>query len=204
MISGMATTTSFTFGKLNFHYLVTAVFAGDRGKRTAFGPNARINRSAGKASDAVHGNGAGFREALPKGAHGWKCSRGPGWAIASCRLSRLLLSNRVGSAWKLNPRALNECGSDAAFPERRECGATVTPVPVENQIRTYWSCSPPRIGRQRICPARSTARENGASFSKERCVRAPLYNTTTERPRDRAVRASLSVASLSRMPGPYS
>src|SRR6202022_1489787 len=47
-------------------------------------------------------------------------------------------------------------------------------VPVVNQIRTYWWCSPPRIGRQRICPARSTARENGASFSKERCVRAPL------------------------------
>jgi RNA-directed DNA polymerase len=35
-------------------------------------------------------------------------------------------------------------------------------------------CSLPRIGRQRICPARSTARENGASFSKERCVRVPL------------------------------
>jgi hypothetical protein len=48
--------------------------------------------------------------------------------------------------------------------------------PVENQIRTYWWCSPPRIGRQRICPARSTARENGASFSRDRCVRAPLYN----------------------------
>jgi DNA-binding GntR family transcriptional regulator len=43
-----------------------------------------------------------------------------------------------------------------------------------NQIRADWWCSPPRIGRQRICPARSTARENGASFSKERCVRAPL------------------------------
>src|SRR3979411_664942 len=51
-------------------------------------------------------------------------------------------------------------------------GASVV-VPVENQIQTYWWCSPPRIGRQRICPARSTARENGASFSKESCVRAP-------------------------------
>jgi hypothetical protein len=47
-------------------------------------------------------------------------------------------------------------------------------VPVDNQIRTYWWCSPPRIGRQRIGPARSTARENGASFSKERCVRVLL------------------------------
>jgi site-specific recombinase XerD len=44
----------------------------------------------------------------------------------------------------------------------------------KNQIRTYWWCSPPRIGRPRICPARSTARENGASFSNDRCVRAPL------------------------------
>ena len=50
----------------------------------------------------------------------------------------------------------------------------VAAVPVDNQIRKYWWCSPPRIGRQRICPARSTARENGASFSKERCVRMPL------------------------------
>ena len=44
----------------------------------------------------------------------------------------------------------------------------------KNQMRTYWWCSPPRIGRQRICPALSTVRENGASFSKARCVRAPL------------------------------
>src|SRR6266404_5175733 len=44
-------------------------------------------------------------------------------------------------------------------------------VPVVNQIRTYWWCSPPRIGRQRMCPVRSTARETGVSFSKDRCVR---------------------------------
>src|SRR6202022_1175603 len=42
------------------------------------------------------------------------------------------------------------------------------------------------------------------SFARDRCVRAPLYNTTTERPRDRGGRASLSVASLGRMPGRYS
>jgi hypothetical protein len=34
--------------------------------------------------------------------------------------------------------------------------------------------SPPRTGRQRICRARSTARENGASFSNDRCMCAPL------------------------------
>jgi hypothetical protein len=45
-------------------------------------------------------------------------------------------------------------------------------------------------------------RETGASLSSDRCVLTLLYNTTTERPRDRG--ASLSVASLGRMPGPYS
>ena len=33
-----------------------------------------------------------------------------------------------------------------------------TPVPVVNQIRTYWWCSPPRTGRQRMVPASLTAR----------------------------------------------
>src|SRR5258707_11684928 len=43
-------------------------------------------------------------------------------------------------------------------------------VPVVNQIRTYWWCSPPRTGRQRMVPATLTARETGASFSKDKCV----------------------------------
>src|ERR1700676_5374722 len=34
-------------------------------------------------------------------------------------------------------------------------------VPVVNQIRTYWWCSPPRTGRQRMVPASLTARETG-------------------------------------------
>jgi uncharacterized protein (DUF983 family) len=44
------------------------------------------------------------------------------------------------------------------------------PVPVVNQLRTYWWCSPPRTGRQRMVPASLTARETGASFSKDKCV----------------------------------
>ena len=48
--------------------------------------------------------------------------------------------------------------------------ATTKPVPVVNQIRTYWWCSPPRTGRQRMVPASLTARETGASFSKDKCV----------------------------------
>ena len=47
-------------------------------------------------------------------------------------------------------------------------------VSVVIQIRTYRWCSPPRIGRQRMCPASSRAREIGASFSKDKCVRISL------------------------------
>ena len=46
----------------------------------------------------------------------------------------------------------------------------LSPVPVVNQFRTYWWCSPPRTGRQRMVPASLTARETGASFSKDKCV----------------------------------
>ncbi len=52
--------------------------------------------------------------------------------------------------------------------------AEAEPVPVVNQIRIYWWCSPPRTGRQRMCPVRLTARETGVSFSKDRCVRTSL------------------------------
>src|ERR1700692_4166272 len=58
--------------------------------------------------------------------------------------------------------------------ERRRGATQDSAVPVVNQIRTYWWCSPPRTGRQRMLPARSTARETGASFSKDRCVRTSL------------------------------
>jgi hypothetical protein len=56
----------------------------------------------------------------------------------------------------------------------RAAAALFRPVPVVNQIRIYWWCSPPRTGRQRMCPVRSTARETGVSFSKDRCVRTSL------------------------------
>src|SRR6266849_6856874 len=45
-------------------------------------------------------------------------------------------------------------------------------------------------------PIRRIRRETGASLCRDRCVLTELYNTTTKRPRDRGVRASLSVASL--------
>ena len=60
------------------------------------------------------------------------------------------------------------------FARDHACHARMLPVPVANQIRTYWWCSPPRTGRQSMLPARSTARETDASFSKDRCVRTSL------------------------------
>jgi hypothetical protein len=47
-------------------------------------------------------------------------------------------------------------------------------VPVENQIRTYSWCKPPRIGRQRIRPALFAVRDRGASLSKAKWVRVSL------------------------------
>src|SRR5258708_38438772 len=63
------------------------------------------------------------------------------------------------------------CGTGTlAIAAKRRVGLTGRVVPVANQIRTYWWCSPPRIGRQQMCPASSTARETGASFSKDKFV----------------------------------
>ena len=41
-------------------------------------------------------------------------------------------------------------------------------VPTANQIRAYWWCSPPRIARQRMRPAVSTARDIGASLCNDK------------------------------------
>jgi hypothetical protein len=42
----------------------------------------------------------------------------------------------------------------------------------ENHIRTYWWCSPARIGMATIAPDGWTARCEGASFCNATCVRA--------------------------------
>ena len=47
-------------------------------------------------------------------------------------------------------------------------------VPTANQIRAYWWCSPPRIGRQRMRPTVSAARDIGASLCNDKWVRVPL------------------------------
>jgi hypothetical protein len=48
------------------------------------------------------------------------------------------------------------------------------PVPTANQTRAYWWCSPLRIGRQRMRPTVSAAREIGASLCNDKWVRVPL------------------------------
>src|SRR5713101_4188736 len=64
------------------------------------------------------------------------------------------------------------CGRMRCDAEPYDLSSAV--VPVVNQLRTYWGCSPPRTGRQRMVPASLTARETGASFSKDKCVRTSL------------------------------
>jgi hypothetical protein len=46
------------------------------------------------------------------------------------------------------------------------------PVLSENHIRTYWWCSPARVGMAKMAPERWTARYKGASFCNAKCVRA--------------------------------
>ena len=83
-------------------------------------------------------------------------------------------SNRIGldSSWSRLaalscwPQLPSELKRTSLLPS----GVALHLVPVVNQIRTYWWCSPPRTGRQRMVPASLTARETGASFSKDKCV----------------------------------
>jgi Transposase DDE domain len=44
----------------------------------------------------------------------------------------------------------------------------------ETYTRTYWWCSPPKIGRASVWPIAWMARGIGASFSSDRCVRVSL------------------------------
>ena len=111
------------------------------------------------------------------------------WTATEIRKLKGLAKKKVGAAkiaraLKRTTRAVetratslvSRCTPDrikgASLTGAHKNAATV--VPVVNQIRTYWWCSPPRIGRQRMCPASSTAREIGASFSKDKCVRISL------------------------------
>ena len=59
--------------------------------------------------------------------------------------------------------------SKNSVPGGRDRARGWTAVPIENQSRTYWWCKPRRKFGGKKSP-RSTVRENGASFSKERDV----------------------------------
>ena len=50
------------------------------------------------------------------------------------------------------------------------------PVLSENHIRTYWWCSPDKIGMATMTPDRWTARPSGVSLPKARCACAPDCN----------------------------
>ena len=51
---------------------------------------------------------------------------------------------------------------------------SLSQIKIANQIRAYWWCSPPRIGRQRMRPTVSAARDIGASLCNDKWVRVPL------------------------------
>jgi hypothetical protein len=79
------------------------------------------------------------------------------------------VAESLGKYWLLS---IEDAGWRA--PAGGERIAEIGPVPVENQIRTYSWCNPPRIGRQRMRPALFTVRDRGASLSKAKCVRVSL------------------------------
>jgi exodeoxyribonuclease-3 len=57
-------------------------------------------------------------------------------------------------------------------PESKRSARRVVPVLSENHIRTYWWCSPARMGMVAMAPDRWTARCKGASFPNAKWVRA--------------------------------
>src|SRR5882724_4539553 len=95
--------------------------------------------------------------------------------------SRDLAGKRLGLLSEILPslHRLALMGDPAATLEMKEVQA----VPVENQIRTYSWCNPPRIGRQRMRPALFTVRDRGASLSKAKCVRVSLIRRRCASPK---------------------
>ena len=76
------------------------------------------------------------------------------WMRRSRRRSRSIPTSASASASGSSRRVAGDCACRKSNPE-------------------IWWCNPPRIGRQRMCPASSAGREIGASFSRDRCVRVP-------------------------------
>src|SRR5258706_12292397 len=88
----------------------------------------------------------------------------------------------VDQVWRLGADTLLAVG-EYRITGKNQSGAPleVTGIWTATDVREggKWkirmlSAIPPRIGRQRIRPALSTARDRGASLSKERCVRTSL------------------------------
>jgi Transposase IS116/IS110/IS902 family len=106
----------------------------------------------------------------------WTCSARPDSFVGVMLIRRHQSSgstkesygNRHGSKAPSRPRSTVRPRRAHRVPVAQQS------VPVVNQIRIYWWCSPPRTGRQRMCPVRSTARGTVVSFSKDRCVRTSL------------------------------
>jgi hypothetical protein len=82
-------------------------------------------------------------------------------------------------------RPLHRSLRGAAGFSARECHRGGLGVPTANQARAYWRCSPPRIGRDRMRPAASAARDIGASLFNDNHrpgIRDPLAGLAQIRP----------------------
>ena len=72
-------------------------------------------------------------------------------------------------------RRLNQTFLEALLEEFHKNGPKILErvgVLSENHIRTYWWCSPDKIGMATMTPDRWTARPRGASLPNAKCVRA--------------------------------
>jgi hypothetical protein len=80
------------------------------------------------------------------------------WAVID---SLCTLNNRKANQFRIaKRRGMRGFRDDNLWLKKHAVGQWITVftvfvrVPVVNQIRTYWWCNPPKIGRQRMCPAR--------------------------------------------------
>jgi len=97
----------------------------------------------------------------------WWAAESSRQTVRSVYLLVGLAENRTARSFRQLRRFHHVINSDKVF-------GTHTTVPVVNQIRRYWWCNPPSIGQQLMCPALSTARGTGASFSRDRWVRISM------------------------------
>jgi hypothetical protein len=91
----------------------------------------------------------------------WKIGKSPAAAkVIDNLISRPALAEKALETLKQLKGLMREYETDA-----------VQAVLSENHIRTYWWCSPDKIGMATMTPDRWTARPRGTSLPNAKCVR---------------------------------